>query len=253
MKKQVLFFVLLFASIAAQGREGIYLEFKITTSNMSGTNKTYWSAGDSRTEMTITNDAMPKPFSTISLMLHASPDKIFSLNEQNKTYTETDISKSPDQKGPADDEEYEVTVIGKESVNGYNSTHVNVTYKHARQSTEMWLSKDVKGYADYTNVKSKYLGGSRLFSALKEKGADGFVVRMTAEAGRGGKMQMDLVTAEKRNITDNYFSLDGYTRTEGATMPGGIERPDIEKIKKMTPEERKKYIDEMKARYTQPH
>ena len=235
------------------GREGVYLEFKISSQSVTGTSKTYSLNGDSRVEMTMQNPAMPAPMSIITLVLGNNPDKVYGLNDKDKTYTETDVTKSPEQKNVGDDEEYEITVLGKETVNGYAATHVNIVYKKTQRSSEMWLSKDVKGYADYTHIKSKYLGGHKFFDALKEKGAEGFVVRMMLDAGRGGKMQMDLVKAEKRDMPTSLFSLDGYTKTASMGGAPGMERPDIGKLQKMTPEERKKYIEEMKAKYQQPH
>ena len=101
-------------------------------------------------------------------------------------------------------------------------------------------------------MKNKYLGGAKFFNALKDKGVEGFVVRMLVKGNRGDQIQMDLVKAEKRNIDESLFSLSGYTKTAGyAPGSGGMDR---EQIQKMTPEERQKYIEEMKGKYKQqPH
>ena len=247
--------VLIISAISVFGKEGIYLEFKISSTSsgmsMTGTNKNYYADGDSKTITTVESSAMPGgPMVISTLILKNQPGKAFSLSEKDKTYSETDISKAVENK---EDDEYEITVNGKENVNGYSATHVTVLNKKTQHSSEMWLSKDVKGYADFTSVKSKYLGGDKFFAALKAKDAVGFVVRMVVATGRGGTMQMDLVKAEKRDIDGSVFSLDGYTKGSGPAMPGGMERPNVQQIQNMTPEERQKYIDEMKAKYGQPH
>ncbi len=249
MKKCTLIVVaFLISAISVIAKEGIYIEFKVTSSamKMSGTSKSYYAGGSSRTEMNMQSDAMPGPMNIVSLYLSSEPGKAYSLNEKDKTYTETDISKAIENR---EDDEYDVTVQGKEKVNGYNATHVTVLNKRTQHSSEMWLSKEVAGYADYATVKSKYLGGEKFFSMLKEKNAEGFVVRMEVAAGRGGTMQMDLVKAEKRNIDESLFSLDGYSKTSGPGGPAGMERPNVQQLQNMTPEERKKYIEEMKAKY----
>ena len=247
MKKYLsLITVLAFFSITAFAREGIYLEFKITVASMTGNNKVYSSDGDTRSEITMVSDAMPNPYSAITLVLHNAPDKVYNLNEKDKTYSETDAGKSSEN----NDDDYEITVLGKENINNYNCTHVSVRYKKSKHTSDMWLSKDIVGYAGYTVVKNKYLGGSKFFNALKDKGADGFVVRLVTNSEKGGKMQMDLVKAEKRTIAESLFSLGGYTK--GASYTPGNGAVDAQAIQKMTPEERQKYIEQMKEKYKQP-
>ncbi len=81
---------------------------------------------------------------------------------------------------------------------------------------------------------------------MQAKGIEGFPVKMLMNRrGRAqeGFMEMNLVKAEKIDIPESRFSLDGYTRREGSPfMPGGM---DPEKMKNMSPEERMKFIQEM--------
>ena len=72
---------------------------------------------------------------------------------------------------------------------------------------------------------------------------------------RSTNMIIDLIKAESRENPASLFSLDGYTKS---TAPaGGMMSPEQmkemrEKIQNMTPEERQKYMDEMKKQ-SQPH
>ena len=252
MKKHTLIVSFMLLAIVAFSKEGVYLEFKVVSSgggmSMTGTHKTYYTTGNTRTETTMKSNALPDPFSMITLSLENSPGKAYTLLEKDHTYTEADIS------GAAkNNEDCEITVNGHEKVNGYDCTHVTVVYKKTNHSSQMWVSKDVKGYAQFTTVKNDYLGGSKFFDALKKKNAEGFIVRMVLLTGDGGNMQMDLVKAEKRDLPDNLFSLNGYTRTgSGKVAPRPTERRlSMEELNKMTPEERQKYIDGLKAKNAQ--
>ena len=251
--KKILFFMLalLSASTWSFGGSGIYVEFKITSDHVSGTVKTSCLDGNSRSDMDMEMNmgGNTRQMNNTTLIRKDAPNTVYMLNETSKTYTESDISKS--HAVASDDEEYDITVLGKEKVNGYSCTHVKVTAKKSNLASDMWVSAEVSNYSEFAVVKSKYLGGKNLFSALNAKGAAGFVVRIKMNDPRAGDMQMDLVKAEKKDLSESLFSLDGYKKSAagapgGAGMPGGI---DVEKLKSMTPEERQKYIQDIKSQY----
>jgi len=211
MKKNLLPVVALaFFAVNSFAKDGLYVEFKVTSSMVNGTSKSYSSDGDTRTEtnMTVNMNGTPRPLDRAVLMLHSDPHIIYSLNEADKTYTATDVSKVPNRD---DEAEYEITVLGKERVNNYNCTHVKAVNKNTQREMELWLSKDVPHYERYAAIKNKYVV-SNLYKQLRDKGADGFAVRMLVAEERAGQMQMDLVKAEERNIDASMFSLGGYTK-----------------------------------------
>ncbi len=246
MKKKLLFAAALIIIAAnAIAKEGVYIEFKLSGGKFSGTSKTYSSDGNTRSEMSMISPSLPAPINTVTLVLSNALHMIYTINEKDKTYSEmSSDGKSVQKEGEGD---YEVTVVGKEMVNNYNSIHVKVRYKSSKHETEMWLSKDVVGWANYTSVRNQYLTGSKLFEAMKAKGAEGFVVRMLVN-GAGENIQMDLVKAEKKSLDESLFSLGGYTKTARTPVFGSM---DMEALKKMTPEERQQYIKEMQAKYKQ--
>ena len=253
MKKHfTLIATLVFTALSAYGRDGVFIEYKMTGGNMTGNNKTYSSEGDSRSEMTIQSPSLPGGMNTVTLILHNDPTKIYMLSEKDKTYSEMDATKSMAEH--REDDDYEVTVLGKEKINEYNCTHVRVLNKRSQHTSEMWLSKDVKGYAGYAEVKTKYFGGSKFFKTLKEKGAEGFVVRVLIKSERtGGSMQMDLIKIEKQQVAESLFSLSGYTKG-ASTYPGQMQgvpgmKKSTEEIQEMTPDERNAYIEQLKQQY----
>jgi len=145
-------------------------------------------------------------------------------------------------------------VVGKETVNGYNTTNVIIKI-NGKQREELWTTKDIAGYADFSKVKSKYTGKENMYKALAAKGADGMPVRIKIEE-RGHGMQMDLVKAEKRNNPAGLFSLSGYTKGNGFSgMPGGEGMQEMmEKLKNMSPQEREEMMKRLQQQYgQQPH
>jgi hypothetical protein len=251
MKKNLFIIALVFFAMNVAAKEGMYIEFKMASTSVNGTVKDYLSAdGDSRNEssMVMSLNGNGQPYETTVIKLHSAPDVVYALNEKNKTYSVTDISKVKDRE---DDNDYDITVLGKERVNSYSCTHVKVKNKKTQNEMEMWLSKDIPQYERYAaRVKNKYMGGSHLYQQLKEKGAEGFMVRMIMNNARGGQMQMDLVKAEQRNINESLFSLDGYAKTDA---PANRNAEMQQKMQNMTPEERQKYIEQLQQQYAAPH
>jgi Domain of unknown function (DUF4412) len=212
-----------------------------SASGMNGSMKVYHQDGNTRSEMDMAMPQMPGGgMKQASLMLKSDPNKVYMLNLQAKTYTEMETGKSEMKEGNADD--YEVTLIGKEKVNGYSATHVKLKRKGSTTEEDLWVSTDVPNFANYKNIRSKYTN-SGLYKALGSKGADGFLVRIkTGEHGRD--MQMDLVKAENKTVEASLFSLTGFTKS--AASPYGNGQEMMEKMKNMTPEERQKFIEEMR-------
>ncbi len=243
----LLLVVLISCSAFAQG---YYFEMKMSSSTLGdvGTMKVYGQDGNSRSEVNM-NTPMG-PMGVISLVLKSKPGEIYMLSEKNKTYTEMDVNKSDQWKDKAQSE-YIVTLLGKEKVNGYNSTHVMVKRKDSQLEEELWVSTEVADYSAYMTAKTKFTGQENLYKAMEAKGAVGFPVRIkTAE--HGNSIQIDFVKAEKRNNPASLFSLSGYTKTENP-LGGGTQKEMIEKIKNMTPEERQKLLEQMKQQYQQNH
>lgn len=239
--------LLILCHLAVAG--GFYLEFKISGSQrINGTMKAWSENGNSRSMIEMNATGMPAGMGNMStLFLAAQPGKVFMINEKDKTYYEHEKQKSDDFKDETA-EEYEVEVVGKETVNGYASTHVKIRKKDSKSDMDWWVSKDVKNYAEMKTMKAKYIYSKGIYGALAAKGIDGFPVRISVDGKREGTgMQMDLVKAEPMTIPASKFSLDGYTKT---TTPGNpMMGMDPEKIKNMTPEERQKMMQEIMKQY----
>lgn len=241
--------------LANYAQQGMYLEFNITGSGATGTVKTYSLDGNSRTETEMELAAMQgKKMTIVTVTKQDSPNVVYTLNESNKTYSATNSNNFAGAK-PKTVDDYEITVLGNEKVNNYNCTHVKVLNKSTNKQTEMWTSTEVINYASLKTIRNKYIDGSDLFKALEAKGAAGFPVRVTS-TDHDRPFQMDLVKAEKREIDNSLFSLDGYTRTASfntGTNNGSpvYDQQKIDPLKNMTPAERQQYIQDLQKQV--PH
>jgi hypothetical protein len=247
LKNIVSLFVLInFASTVCA--QGFYMEFKLTSKNAEGTIgsvKAYSQDGNSRMEMKMSIPNIPtKGIDMTTLILKDNPKLAYMINEQTKTYSENEISTSVEFR-TAKPEEYEVTVVGKETVNGYITTHCIIKTKDGKTQQEMWTTKDIADFASFQKIRTKY-SDQGLFAALEAKGAGGMFVRIKTLGL--SSVQLDLVKAEKRNNPTSLFSLSGYKK--GQSMSGLPANFDANKIQNMTPEERQKFMEEMIKQYS---
>src|SRR5439155_800454 len=92
------------------------------------------------------------------------------------------------------------------------------------------------------------------YDALVKNGAGGFMVKTLTKDPRGGTFIMELVKFEKKDLASNLFEVPaGYKEmTSTPTAVPGMPNIDINKIQNMTPEERAKYVEDMKKQYQTP-
>ena len=111
----------------------------------------------------------------------------------------------------------------------------------SKTDEDVWISLNVPNYKQFMNIKSKYTSMG-FFKAIAAKGVAGFPVRMILPEN-GHNIQVDLAKSEVKDIPASLFSLKRYKR--GAAPMQGPEDV-MNKIKSMTPEERKKFLDEVR-------
>ena len=245
-------------SIINCNAQGIYVEYKISSSSgketMSGNSKTWHQDGNSRSEMDMNIPGLPAgAMNTVTITRQDKPYMITKLNTGNKTYTEISFEEYEPQEKKST-EPYEVTVVGKETINGYSCTHVIAKFKNSgKMRNEWWTSKDVVGFPGFKGMKgTKYFDDDSFFAKMAEKGADGFPVRMKmSEAGMAGGMQMDLVKAEKKTNPASLFEIPaGYTKAASVDMNSMPH--SMEDMKNMTPEQRQKMMEDLMKMYGAP-
>jgi len=218
-----------FGGMAQQGT----LEYKMTLSQgqekgMVSTSKMMFSGSKIRVE---TNMAIAgTTIKQAMLMLPEKPNVITMLDENTKTYREVSTAQKTMDK-------VTLKVVGKEKIQNFNCSHVIVTVQN--RPMDMWTTKDISGYENMLAYwKSSISGGNdQMYTELKKAGADGFVVKMQIP----GSMTMELVKHDAKPVSASVFTIPaGYKK--GASV-------DPEKMKNMTPAERRKAMEEMMKQY----
>lgn len=254
MKKLTLTIAMFAVTISVNAQSGSHSQFKLASGRgMNGTMDLNYSEYGHTSVMKSTAPQLPGGEMIIkSLSKKSSPDVTYMIDDKNKTYRE--VKKSAGHRG----EEKDVTVkkVGDETVNEYKCVHSIVTEENGA-TTDMWNTKDIPDYNKYAEALSenKQMGSSKREKALKDAGCEGFPVKMS----RKGKSDadgftMELVKFEKKSFPASDFEIPaGYTKSEGGAgaYPGaaGMGVKSQDEIMKMSPEERQKYIEEMKKKY----
>jgi Domain of unknown function (DUF4412) len=243
MKKLVQVLSLMLCLSVAASAQGVYYEYKITGNSIQGegTIKAYAQDGNSRSEMHMPIASMPGGgISNVVIYQKAKPTTMIMLNEQSKSYSE--MTFDPNRTAASEGEISDVTVVGKEKVNGFNSTHVIVTLKSGVKE-ELWMTSEIPHYESYLKVTgSKYSHSEGFYKKLADKGALGMPVRMKVNE-HGSSMVMELVKVEQRNCPSSLFEIPAGYNKQASVVPGAP-NIDYSKMQNMTPEERKKYIEE---------
>jgi len=243
------------------------LEMKMTLATGDGTamgggtmNLSIAKAG-SRMEM---NMQKPMPMKIVILTRADTPDKVYQVNDQSRTYSETDVSKDSKPRESTDKEPWKVKKLGEEKVLNYKTQHVMVT--HGPETWELWTSKDLIDYETYRKLqasKGRMAGDERMVNALKEADVDGMPLKAIVSQ-EGMKSTIELVKAEKKTLPASIFEVpQGYKKSAGG-FPGfgggpGAGAPQDPRVddarkklddalKNMTPEQREAIERAMKQR-----
>jgi hypothetical protein len=249
--KAILFTSVLFFSISLHSQNGAAMEFKMTSSKGGkGSMKVAVSEFGSVSEFTMAIPQMPGGgMSNKSLVKNSTPDVIYMLDDKEKKYSE--IKKSD----PADDQKtYTASKMPDETINGYKCSHAIVT--DGKETHEVWNTKDIKEYDKYSEImkNNKRMSSPKREEALKKINCDGFPVKMLHKGNeREGDMTVELVKFDKKTFSKSDFEIpEGYTKSEAGSAPAGPGAPQMksqQEIMNMSPEERAKYIEEMKKKY----
>lgn len=247
MKKTTLLLAAIaIAALTSNAQDGGYVEMKMTsTRGATGNMKAYFSEVGQRSEFDMNVPQMQGGgMHYVSISTKDKPNIVVTLNDQNKTYTEKDMTNNKS----ADNETYTVKKVGEETMNNYKCIHSIVTDSHKNETTDMWTSKEVMYYEQYNKMSASNprMGSSSREKAMKDAGVDGFPVKMVTK-NKEGDFTIELVKMEKRNNEKSLFEIPaGYTKSEAANQNSMMNPADISK---MSPEERMKYIEEMKKKY----
>jgi FlaG/FlaF family flagellin (archaellin) len=271
MKRILAFATLVLAAATASAQFEGQADFKITTNagkdqTMNGTGKMFVtrSAYRSEFEMKMTDtegrkSGAPARMKMTMFAKASEPDKLYMLNDENKTYSIWDTAKFRDDAKKRPKETYTVKKLGKDTVAGLSCQNALLTSSKGDE-IEACVSSELGASTEWLSAMNRRDGGSGSWiEALRGAGLEGFPVRWSTR-GRGSKdatTTMELTRVERRTVPVSLFQVpSGYKQTDAAM--GGL-TPEQEKamsdakaqmneaLKDMTPEQRRQYEEMMKS------
>lgn len=224
-----------------------------------GSSKIWMSPVGTRMEMEV--GAAGKGMKITTVVLRSRPGVAFLVNDAKKTYSEIDTTKSQSAAG-GEQETYIVKRLGSQKVAGFDCAHVLVTGSKGTEF-EVWSTKELGSGADYwASQRNAARSRSALAKALQEASADGWPVKSIHRSGQEMTTTWELVKADRKAVPASLFDLSSYTKSQEqgfGGMSGQIQlspeqqkqldaarRQQEEALKKMTPEQRKRYEEMMK-------
>ncbi len=214
--------------------------------------KLFIASEGTRFEMNIMNPGTDQVMMRIVTFTPAAePNMLYTLNEQNKSYSVIDMEKLREDIGElgneTPDEDFSVEKLGTETLHGYACTHVRLTDKHGE--TELWLTRDLLSTADYARLQG---GGDKenyAFEAkMKKAGLEGFPLK-TFDKESGTTMEFSEI--ERTSLDASLFSVPaGYTKKESAVQMMMPEISDeqlqqMENMQEMMNEDNMQELEEM--------
>jgi len=262
---RILFASLLLLPAAAFAQEGV-ATFKYTMQGRGGApegqSRVYYSPSAFRVEMEMSlkdsaPTSRPRPagaptsFKTTMLTKVSEPGKVYTINDERRTYSVTDVSKTHDT-DPKNDEKYTVKRQGSDRVAGISCEKVLVTSSKGTE-VELCVATDIampSGWSSAMNRQNVQHGA--WMKAVQDAGLKGFPIRTKFRSGsgeNGTEILMELVSLEKKSVPAAMFQVPaGYKEASASTvnMTPAQEKQMQDALSKLTPEQRKAYEDAMK-------
>jgi hypothetical protein len=111
--------------------------------------------------------------------------------------------------------EYNVKVIGKEKMAGYNCTKITLsTFANGAEST-MWITNELPDYKNYLDVVIVDFKVERINEALKKFNVTGIPVKIAYNVQ--GNLSYELVKASSCPVNPDLLNIDKYTNSKPAT------------------------------------
>lgn len=199
-------------------------------------------------------DHAPADFSMTTIVQFAQPDKIFILNDRQKSYSVMDVSKAREQAVRSNDT-WTLKRTGRDTVAGLSCEKAVVTSSRGK-AVEICVAMDLPVSNAWWSAMNRRQGGNDLWiKAMADAGLKGFPVRIRYLGQGRENVEMELVSLDRHPLPSSAFEIPaGYKETSmlGAMgMTPEQQKSMNEALAKMTPEQRKAYEDAMKKAQSQ--
>ena len=256
--------ILLSAAMASAQFEG-EADFQITTRRenkepLVGNARMYVSPSGFRMEWAMKTGASggkaPQEIKMTMLAQLPNAEKVYLVNDENKTYSVWDTKQAREDMKSAPKESYKVEKLGMDKIAGYSCQSARVTSSKGNDF-EVCVTKEFGPSTDWIAAMNRNDPEARSWlKALKDQGIEGFPIRWAVrQKGSAEAMTvMELVRAQKKSLSASLFQVPAGYKETGLAI-GGL-TPEQEKmmsdaLKRMSPEQRKQY-EEMMKRHGQP-
>ncbi len=196
-----------------------------------------------RTESSSHMKNMPSDIQMVTVSPSETPNLIYLINPAHKSYSVIDTNEMrKEMAGVEKSDGYnnaKIENLGKETVNGYNCSHVRIT--HGESVMEMWVSKEILDYFTYARMQSANdKNMPELARRMKAEGLDGFPVKIWHKQAN---IITELTKVEKHGLEASLFKVpEGYTKTEFPAIHLGSSANKKKELEAMV----KKMQEEMK-------
>lgn len=206
---------------------------------------------NSRMEQQMTMPGITGPIKQVIIHRADDPNTTYMVHEQNKTY-----QKITSEKGDRDDSaatKWTVKKLGKETVAGRTTEHVQMTRVGSENQQEAWIDRNLVSAGDMEKaLAGDDRGEGGWFQALKKEGVAGIPLKVVAKNAKGeGTMTFEATSVKAQSVPDSAFKVPaGYTESKGGM--GGTLSPDQQRemreqmMQRLTPEQRQKMEEMMK-------
>jgi hypothetical protein len=181
------------------------------------------------------------PVRMSSLVRADQPNVTYIINEKSKTYHKLDASKDP---SDGDWSKWKVTKLGKETVAGRSTEHVQLQKDDRSDAMEVWVDTQLVSASELAKSFSRG-SGNGWWKALEKAGLAGVPLKFVSH-GKEGKEQAvwEATKVTAKSVPSSTFDVPaGYTEGQGSFggMGGGA-------MNKLTPEQQKQLQEMMEKR-----
>jgi len=216
-------------------------------SSMTGTGLITVKGLNSRMEQQMSLPGMGE-HKTVVIHRASEPKTTYIINDANKTY-----SKSTSDKDDASEaSKWTVKKLGKDTVAGRSTEHVQVQREGGGDNLDVWIDKNLVSAGDLEKAfNAGGRGESGWWAALRKEGVAGVPLKVISKNSKGETgVTWEATSVKPQSVPDSAFAIpSGYTESKGyggMMPPGGGAQQREQMMQNLTPEQRKQVEEMMK-------
>jgi Domain of unknown function (DUF4412) len=217
--------------------------------SIAGNGKIYLKGLNSRMEQEMKLPGASGPMKQI--VIHRSDEGVtYIVNDANRTYQK--IGADKDEQPSGETSRWTVKKLGKETVAGRSTEHVQVS-QQGKNPMELWVDTKLVSSGD---LEKAFAAGDRRaggwWKALKEAGVAGVPLKVVAKHEGESGMTWEATSVKAQSVSDSMFKVpEGYTEGRSAGMGPPQQQQQQQQMRdqmlqRLSPEQRKQVEEMMK-------